>query len=238
MSTFSQSRRSSTVTLSHLNKRAYAKLVEIQNKNYNISDLYLEITKSIQKVFNSLYRVDSDNKIVDIKLVYANPERSVAKQVQEDNIILPIISFDQGISNSDQNRGRNSSILMHTKYWDDKEQRAVRVLSFYPAPVNVIYKVSIWAKYAEDLDQVLEQISLMFNPSLNIPNKFYDATQAFITDEVDDTKYPYKDGTDRMLRRTIELKVETYLPSPKVLVTSTGEIESIPHSEIDITTLC
>ena len=41
-----------------------------------------------------------------------------------------------------------------------------------------------------------------------------------------------------MLRRTIELKVETYLPSPKVLVTSTGEIESIPHSEIDITTLC
>ena len=222
------------MSTSLINKRAYEKLLDIQIKDYNIPNLYLEVTKSVQKVFNSMYRVDSDNKIVDIKLVFANPERSVAKQVQEDNIILPIISFDHGISNSDQNRGRNSSLLVHEKYWDEKKQRAVRLLSFYPAPVNITYKIHIWAKYAEDLDQILEQISLMFNPSLNIPNKFYESTHAFITDEVDNTAYPYKDGNDRFLRRTIELQVETYLSSPKVLVTSTGKIEYTPHAEIDI----
>jgi len=237
MATFTQSRSSTVTSLSNVNKRAYEKLLEMQNKDYNISNLYLEVTKAVQKVFNEIYRVDSDNNIIGIKLVYANPERSVAKQIQEDNIILPIISFDQGISNSDQKRGRYSSVLVHEKYWDENKQRAVRLLSLYPAPVSIVYKIHIWAKYAEDLDQILEQINLMFNPSLNIPNKFYEATQAFMTDEVDNTDYPYTDGSDRMLRRTVELRVETYLPSPKVLVTSTGKIEYTPHSEIDITTL-
>tara|TARA_R110002051_G_scaffold41297_3_gene85243 strand:- start:6960 stop:7676 length:717 start_codon:yes stop_codon:yes gene_type:complete len=238
MATFTQSQSSTVQSSSNANRRAYEKLLEIQSRGYSIPNLYLEVTKSVKKVFNEIYRVDSDNNIIGIKLIYANPERSVAKQVQEDNIILPIISFDQGISNSDQNRGKNSSLLVHEKYWDDKKQRAIRVLSLCPTPVNIVYKIHIWAKYAEDLDQIIEQISLMFNPSLNIPNKFYEATQAFITDEVDDTDYPYNDGHDRVLRRTIELKVETYLPSPKVLLTSTGAIEYTPHLEIDITTLC
>ena len=224
-------------SITTLNKKAYDKLIDIQNRNHSTPDLYLEITKAIQKVFNSIYIIDSDNKGVSIKVVYANPERSVAKQVQEDNIILPILSFDQGISSSDQKRGRNNSILIHDTIWNKKEQRANRTLSLYPSPVNIMYKIHIWAKYAEDLDQILEQISLMFNPSLVLPNKFYESTKVFLMDEINDTDYPYKDGFDRMLRRTIELQTETYLPSPKVLVTSTGKIERTPHSEIDITTL-
>tara|TARA_R110000824_G_scaffold236757_1_gene425569 strand:- start:4239 stop:4970 length:732 start_codon:yes stop_codon:yes gene_type:complete len=240
--TFKQSLESPTdgesvSKIANINKKAYDKLTKIHNKSNTILDVYTEITKSVKKVFGSLYRVDSDNSIVDIKIVYANPERSVAKQVQEDNMVLPIISFDQDISNSDLKRSRYNPVLVHNIVWDDSKQRATRVLSLAPAPVTISFKISIWSKYAEDLDQVLEQITLMFNPSLNLPNKFSDETQAFLTEEENETESSYKDGSDRVLRRTIEMQVETYIPGPRALVTSTGEIESIPHVEFDVTTL-
>lgn len=223
--------------ISNINKKVYDKLRKIHDKSNNILNVYTEINKSVKKVFGSLYRVDSDNNIVDVKIVYANPERSVAKQVQEDNMILPIISFDQDISNSDLKRSRYNPVLVHDVVWDDNKQRATRVLSLVPAPVNIVFKISIWSKYAEDLDQILEQITLMFNPSLNLPNKFSDETQAFLIEEESGTEASYEDGSDRVLRRTIEMQVETYIPGPRALVTSTGEIESIPHMEFDVTTL-
>jgi len=223
--------------LLRIEKGVHDKLVKMHTKQNDILEIYTDILRELEHIFGSLYRVDDENKIIPIKRLHANPERVVAKQFQEDNIVLPVVSLEQDISNIDQKRGRYSPVLVHDVVWSDRYQRARRVLSLSPTPTTVTYKVHIWAKYGEDLDQILEQISLMFNPSLNIPNKFSSETQAFLTKEEDTTDTTYSDGEDRILRRTAEIQVETYIPSPKALVTSTGEIEYTPHIEFDITTL-
>ena len=187
--------------LLRIEKRAHDKLVKIQKSQNNILDIYTEINKEIQHIFDSIYVIDNENKIISVKRIYANPERVVAKQIQEDNIVLPVISIEQDISDIDSARSRYSPVLVHDVIWSDKHQRAKRVLSLSPTPVNIIFKVHIWVKYMEDLDQILEQINLMFNPSLNVPNKFSSETQAFITEEEDNTNTSYNDGEDHLYWR-------------------------------------
>ena len=223
--------------LLRIEKRVHDKLIKIQRSQNNILEIYTEITRELQHIFDSLYVIDNDNKIVSVKRIYANPERVVAKQIQEDNTILPVISIEQDVSDIDSARSRYSPVLVHDVIWSDKHQRAKRVISLSPTPVNMLFRIHIWAKYGEDLDQILEQINIMFNPSLNVPNKFSSETQAFITEEEDTTETSYKDGQDRLIRRSVVIQVQTYIPSPRALLTSTGEIEYTPHIEFDLTTL-
>jgi|ETNvirnome_2_130_1030620.scaffolds.fasta_scaffold00119_7 hypothetical protein len=243
MSTFNQSlgddlrAKSSINKLLQIEKRVHDKLINMTTSQDLILEIYRELTKELEHIFDDLYRVDNENKIIPIKRIYANPERAVAKQVQEDNIVLPVISIEQDISDIDAVRSRYSPVLVHDVEWSDKDQRARRILSLSPTPLNTTFKINIWAKYGEDLDQILEQISFMFNPSLNIPNKFSSETQAFLVEEVDQTNTTYRDGEDRIIRRVVEIRIESYIPSPKFLLTSTGEIEYTPHIELDITTL-
>ena len=191
----------------------------------NVSFIYRESLRSMIASFNDVGYISSEDKWTDIKCIHANAERAIAKLKQENNIILPIISIAQTVSDNDTERQKTESLLVNEKYWDKKKNRAIRILSLAPRPVNVRYQLHIWAKYMSDLDQMLEQIRLKFNPEMQVPTEFSTLAKAFLESEEDVGSVTGADKEDRVLKKTLNIVLRTYIPSPKFLYTSTGEIE-------------
>ena len=76
------------------------------------------------------------------------------------------------------------------------------------------------------MGQIAEQIRLLFNPAREIPTKFNTQAKATIEGENDINETDAQDTSDRVLRKEILIEVQTYVPSPKFLITSSGKIES------------
>ena len=201
------------------------KLLEMNRKQNNISFIYKETLRAMIYIMGNFYYLDSENRVVKVKAMHANPERAVAKIRELTNMILPIITVSQTTTDNNKDRQKYSSHLIHDQYWDEDKQRAVRILSFCDRAVDINYKINIWAKYREDMDQILEQIRLMFNPTTEIPTMHSTQTKGLLVSESDISDVAPADGTDRLVRKEIVIKVETYIPSPRYLITSTGEIE-------------
>ena len=195
-----------------------------QAKN-NISFVYKESLRSMIASFNDVGYINSDNKFLEVKCIHANAERTVAKLKQENNIILPILSISQTTSENDDERRRNESVLVNEKWWDPDKNRAFRVLSLAPRPVNINYQLNIWCKYMADMDQILEQVRLKFNPEMQVPTEFSTLAKAFIFSEDDMAPLTAGDKEDRIIKKSINIIFRTYIPSPKFLITSTGKIE-------------
>ena len=202
-----------------------AKLLKMTRSKENISFVYRECLRSMLNEFSDLVHYKDSEECTEVKVIHANPERAVAKLTQEDNIILPIISISQTVSKDDDKRRRNHSLLIHEKVWDSEKSRAFRVLSFSPRAIDIQYEVNLWCKYKSDIDQLLEQIRLKFNPEMEVPTKFSTMAKAYLTEEVDIGSIVAVDKEDRLIQKRVGVTLRTYIPSPKFLVTSTGKIE-------------
>jgi hypothetical protein len=152
-------------------------------------------------------------------------ERVISKIKQEATFILPVLSVYRSGNEADENRRRSSSLIVYDKYWDKNKQRAVRIASISPTPINIAYKLNVWTKYQEDMDQLTEQIRRMFNPDLEVKTKFNSTTKAFLTEESQNTETTLPDGQDRVIRKVFSVTIESYIPNPKFLITNTGKIE-------------
>ena len=75
------------------------------------------------------------------------------------------------------------------------------------------------------MDQLCEQIRLLFNPHLVIKNSYTNTALAFIESESDDSTLETTDRQERIIRRTFSIKLEGWIPNPKFIITSTGEIQ-------------
>jgi hypothetical protein len=203
----------------------HAKIFKMTQAKSNVSFIYRESLRSMIASFNDIGYFNSEDKFVDIKCIHGNAERAVAKLKQENNIILPILSVSQTISSNDDDRRRYESVLVHEKFFDKEKHRAVRILSLAPRPVNINYQVNIYTKYMADMDQILEQIRLKFNPEMNVPTEYSTLAKAFLESEEDIGSVAANDKEDRIIKKTMNIVLRTYIPSPKFLVTSTGEIE-------------
>ena len=58
-----------------------------------------------------------------------------------------------------------------------------------------------------------------------IKNSYTNVAQAYIDVETDNSTVEVDDRKERVIRRTLSVKLEGYIPNPKFLITSTGEIE-------------
>ena len=203
-----------------------SQLLDLYRKESNIPRIYKETLRAIIHLFNNLSVIDSEEKIVQVTCRHGNPERVVAKLKQEDNIILPIITVTQTTSDNDDKRRRYNPLLVNERYWDTKKERAFRLLSFVPRPININYNINFWCKYRADVDQLLEQARLNFNPEADVNTPFSTRTKAYIIGEEDNSEVAVGDTADRVIKKTLNVTVETYIPSPKFLVTSTGKIET------------
>ena len=209
------------------------KITEKVSTKDSISLAYKESLRFLISKLGGIVYLSSENDLISVKCIHANPERAVAKLKEHNNLILPIISIDQSTSDNDDERRRAFGQIVSQSFWSEKKQRAVRVISEAPRPVNINYGINIWAKYKGNLDQILEQIRLLFNPHLIVKTKYTNSSQAYITQESDTSTFNVADKEDRIVRRTIQVTLEGYIPSPKFIVTSTGEIEEL-NTDIDI----
>ena len=201
------------------------KMYRMTQAENNISFIYKELLRSMIASFSELGYISSEEKFIKTKCVHANAERTIAKLKQDNNIILPIVSISQTVSNNNKNRRRAENVLVQEKWWDEEKQRAFRVLSFAPRAVDIMYQLNIWTKYMSDMDQILEQVRLKFNPEMEVPTKYSTLTKAYIDTEEDSGKLTAGDKEDRIIQKTINIVVEAYIPNPKFLVTSSGKIE-------------
>lgn len=218
----------------YLQQSIREKLTEMSREHLYVPEVYKDTLRAILDIFGRYSYLDGENQVKKIKCIHANPERAVAKAKEElGNLILPILSVGQPTSENSDDRRRYQPVLVQDKYWDEKAGRAVRILSFSPRPVQINYSIGIWAKYKNDLDQILGQIRFNFNPSMEIPTRFSTFTKGNLMEESDSSIMEAADGEDRVLRKIFELQVETYIPSPKFLLTSTGKIERFLQ-EIDV----
>jgi hypothetical protein len=60
---------------------------------------------------------------------------------------------------------------------------------------------------------------------MNVPTKYSTLAKAFITSEEAVGSMTANDKDDRIIKKTINITLRTYIPSPKFIVTSTGQIE-------------
>ena len=202
-----------------------------QNK---ISLVYKDTLRTMIRTFNELFYIDSENKIVGITCMHGNPERTIAKLKQETNIILPIISITQTVSEDDTGRRRTDYTMVQEKWWDEVKQRAYRIVSLAPRAVNIKYSINVWTKYQSNMDQITEQIRSKFFPSIDLNTEENSLVQAFLEEELDQSSVDIGDKSDRILRKAFGVDVQTYIPSANYLVTSTGEIEKFT-TEVAIT---
>ena len=211
---------------------AIQKILEKTNSSSGmyIQKVYKDTLRFLISTFSDVYYIDKDNNPVRIKCFHANQERAIAKTTVGDNITLPVITIAENQSaklTDTKKRGRYTPLLVNKSYWDSNKNRAIRILSLAPRPVDINYSINIWAKYREDLDQIRESISAMFNPDLEIQTKHSQITKCFLTDESSASILTADDTEDRVLKTVLNITVETYVPSPEFLYTSTGKIEEL-----------
>lgn len=201
------------------------RIFKMTQREHNISHVYKESLRSMIASFNDIVTIDDEQKLKEIKVYHANAERAIAKLSQDNNIVLPIISISQTVSQDDTDRRRYESVLVHEKYWDEEEHRAKRIVSFAPTAVTINYQINIWCKYMSDMDQIVEQIRLKFNPEMNVPTQQSTLAKASLGGEDDVGSLVAQDKQDRVLQKSFAVSLRTYVENPKFLLTNTGEIE-------------
>ncbi len=209
------------------NEKLRGYLMEATKKSTLPAKVYKETLRSLIHEFGNLGYIDAEGNFTDVKCFHANPERTIAKLYQENNIILPVVTVGQTKIDDDPTRRKYKPIIIASKFYNNETARAERVISFVDRPVNISYGVSIWTKYMEDMDQLAEQVRLKFNPSLFFITPYSKDTKAFLTDEANNSDVTAGDREDRLIRKTFTVSVETYIPSPKFRYTSTGKIEEL-----------
>ena len=188
---------------------------------------YKEIVRFLINEFDNLPYLNHELDTILVKCRYGNPERTIARLKEHDNMILPLITISQNSILEDDKRRRFSPLIMNNTYFNKEKQRAVRIVSLCDRPVTITYNINVWTKYMEDMDQLSQQIRLRFNPSIQLRTNFSKDSKIFLTSETNNYAFTLADREDRIIRKTFTATVETYVRSPKYLITSTGEIEEI-----------
>lgn len=202
-------------------------IINATNNSTLTPQIYKEILRSLRHVFGNIYYSDGKGARQRVNAIHAYPERVIGTFKQEENIILPQISVALASEGADDKRRHFEPILIQQKLWNKEKQRAERIISFSDLPINLGYTINVWAKYMDDLDQLSQSIILKFNPSLELKTNFSEVTTAFLSNAVDNSTVITADREDRLLRRAFEIEIQTYIPSPRFKVTSTGKVESV-----------
>ncbi len=200
-------------------------VIDASKKPESIEDAYKELVRSLRAEFSNLHYINRQNEVVGVNCIQANPERAAATQVAEDTLILPVMAIGVPNTEEDKDRNRYGAQILTETLWDDVKQRAIRTVRLAPKAVRVNFELYLWSYYQSHINQLTSQIQLMFNPALELETKYSEDTKVFLIGETDESELDVVDQKDRVLIRKFDLQVETYLPTPRFLYTSTGRLE-------------
>ena len=192
-------------------------------------DFYRAFTRRIKELFSDLQVLKGDETLRNVDIIYANPERAIAKIMEGKSTQLPLLSLQlDGITLANDRR-KPMEALVEKKYWLSDKQRAVRYMALAPVAANLSFAVNIWGKYVEEVNQLTEQVLLKFRPNLPIDIRPDEVYQSFIKDVSDSFQVDMGDKQDRVLKRIVRFEVESYIPSKVFKFTNTGEIVSMNY---------
>jgi len=187
-------------------------------------NVYKESLRQLIATFGNIYYIDGNGNRIKVDCAHGNAERIAGRLSTDNNVVLPFISVSEVDSSKDSKRERYSPLLVQDVHWDNQKRRATRVLSLAPRAINITYEINVWCKYKADLDMIRSSIFSLFNPELKVPTNHSKETRAYVQRERSVGSVVASDAKDRILQKTIEVVLETYIPSPKFLFTNTGEI--------------
>lgn len=199
------------------------------NKSYQPANFYRQFTSRLKELLGDVRVLKGDDRVEEVGLIYANPERAIAKIFEGKNTILPLISLQFDGTDLDDKRRRPMENVVDLKYWDRDKQRAVRYMALSPVATNLTYKINVWGKYIEEVNQITEQLLLKFRPNLPVDILEGTSFNAFVKDVAEASQLTVPDREDRIVKRTIRFYVEAYIPSDVYRFTNTGEIETMNY---------
>tara|TARA_R110000744_G_scaffold138353_4_gene249105 strand:+ start:1770 stop:2432 length:663 start_codon:yes stop_codon:yes gene_type:complete len=196
------------------------------------TDFYRSYTKSLMEQL-IVEIIDGEDQRVKIPVMYANPERAIAKVKEDRNLKLPLISVAIGDIEENVKARRPDLQLTHYKFFDVEKQRAYRVIKKASKAVVLQFQLTFWTKYTEDMNQMVEAVQMLFQPSLALPTPHEKENKAFLLDILDMSSVQAGDKQDRTLRKRATIRVEAYIPGREYLYSNTGRIKEFIKSTVE-----
>ena len=195
------------------------------------TDFYRNYTKSLMEHL-VVEILDGQDQRVKVPVMYANPERAIAKVKEDRNLKLPLMSIAIGDIEENLKARRPDLQLTHYKFFDVEKQRAYRVIKKASKAVSLQFQLTFWTKYTEDMNQIIEAVQMLFQPSLALPTPHEKENKAFLLDILDMSSVQASDKQDRTLRKRATVRVEAYIPGREYLYSNTGRIKEFINTEI------
>lgn len=205
------------------------------------------------RVLSNFYVKQNDGALIRIPVVYGDPDRQAANIINQNsenslNSAPKIAVYITGLE-LDRNRLSDAThvskihlrerAIENGQYTGDQGSNFT-VERLMPTPFNLTLKADIWSSSADQKLQIVEQIIMFFNPSLEIQtsDNFVDWTSLTVLD-LESISYSSRSvpvGTNVSIDiATLELKTPIWI-SPPAKVKKLGVITSVfanLHDEID-----
>tara|TARA_R110002110_G_scaffold175114_1_gene378477 strand:- start:481 stop:1146 length:666 start_codon:yes stop_codon:yes gene_type:complete len=202
-----------------------------EDKHPYTRNFYRNYTKALMEKLN-IYIFNAQDERVKVPMMYANPERAIAKIYEDRNLTLPIISVAIGDIEENTSIRKPDVQLTTYKFFDVETQKAFRIIKQTSKAVALQFQITLWSKYTEDMNQMVEEVQMLFQPSLTLPTEDESENKAFLLDVLDMSSVQAADKQDRMLRKRVTLKVEAYIPGRQYLYSHTGRIKEVINQRL------
>ena len=202
-----------------------------EDKHPYTRNFYRNYTKALMEKLN-IYIFNAQDERVKVPMMYANPERAIAKIYEDRNLTLPIISVAIGDIEENTSIRKPDVQLTTYKFFDVETQKAFRIIKQTSKAVALQFQITLWSKYTEDMNQMVEEVQMLFQPSLTLPTEDESENKAFLLYVLDMSSVQAADKQDRMLRKRVTLKVEAYIPGRQYLYSHTGRIKEVINQRL------
>ena len=198
---------------------------------YQPADFYKDFTRRLKEILGGFQVLKGDDTLRDVEIIYANPERAIAKITETKNTLLPMLSLQFEGVELDSARRKPAAAIVEKAFWDSSKQKSIRYIALAPPATNLSFGLNIWGKYVDEVNQLTEQVLLLFRPNLNIDIRPEENYEAFVLDVGDATPLTAGDREDRVVKRTVRFKVESYIPGKVFRFTNTNELKTMNYQE-------
>lgn len=204
-------------------------IFERENKNFRSLEFYRKTSRELLNIFSDAQIIGSDNEIQPVTVSYANYERAIAMLFKTRNLTLPQMTLAISDTVEDLERRKPNTDIEFWTIRDKKSMRYTRVAAMSPKAVKVSYQLNLWARYVEDMNQLIEYVMNKFRPQLRVGTDFLTNAPAFITAISDNSTLTVPDREDRIIKKTVTFEVETWMPTRKYMIQSNGAIREMRY---------
>jgi len=204
-------------------------IFERENKNFRSLEFYRKTSRELLNIFSDAQIIGSDNEIQPVTVSYANYERAIAMLFKTRNLTLPQMTLAISDTVEDFERRKPNTDIEFWTIRDKKSMRYTRVAAMCPKAVKVSYQLNLWARYVEDMNQLIEYVMNKFRPQLRVGTDFLTNAPAFITAISDNSTLTVPDREDRIIKKTVTFEVETWMPTRKYMIQSNGAIREMRY---------